>query len=116
MKTWTEACEWIFKNESRVRLEQQRISGEEFYVWRWIQDDSTGTYTVEPMKTAESGVRPSLAEEGVVSSSSREKNWYSGTTFDDDSGRSTGRNNRLNSAYGAPSLCIRLKNMFEAVR
>ena len=73
-------------------------------------------HTEEPFSTAELPAKPLVVEVGKVSSSSREKNWYSGTTFDDDTGRNTGRNNRLNSPHGSPSSCIRLKNMFETVK
>ncbi len=36
-KVWDKACKWIAEHESRVRVEMQRIAGEDFQVWRWIQ-------------------------------------------------------------------------------
>ncbi|XP_064632934.1 inner nuclear membrane protein Man1-like isoform X2 [Lineus longissimus] len=34
---WDEAVRFLEANESRVRVETQTISGEEFIVWRWLQ-------------------------------------------------------------------------------
>lgn len=34
---WEKACQWIAENDSRVRVEVQRIAGEDMMVWRWIQ-------------------------------------------------------------------------------
>ena len=36
-KVWDEAVRFLEANESRVRVETQTISGEEFVVWRWLQ-------------------------------------------------------------------------------
>jgi len=34
---WDKAVQYLNENESRVRTENQIISGEEFMVWRWLQ-------------------------------------------------------------------------------
>uniref|UniRef100_A0A915HK14 Man1/Src1 C-terminal domain-containing protein n=1 Tax=Romanomermis culicivorax TaxID=13658 RepID=A0A915HK14_ROMCU len=34
---WDKAVEYLNENESRIRTENQCISGEEFMVWRWLQ-------------------------------------------------------------------------------
>ena len=34
---WDRAVKFLSANESRVREETQKISGEEFAVWRWLQ-------------------------------------------------------------------------------
>lgn len=35
-KAWTRAVRFLSGNESRIRVESQRIAGEDFEVWRWI--------------------------------------------------------------------------------
>ena len=79
-------------------------------MWKWIQDQPPATE--EPDRPGSGGTSVSSPEP----QSSRKGYWYSGTTFDDDAGRSTGRNSRINSPYGSLSPCIRLKNMFETVK
>lgn len=116
VKTWDDSCKWIAKYESRVRVEQQRIAGEDFEVWRWIQEDPPQTEEPFHYVTFEEGGRGGTSPSSTNLASTRKKNWYNGTTFDDDAGRSTGRNSRINSPYGSPSQCIRLKNMFEAIK
>ncbi|XP_067683676.1 inner nuclear membrane protein Man1-like isoform X1 [Haliotis asinina] len=39
---WDKAVQFIEKNESRIRLEEQTIEGEEFRVWRWIHNSPNG--------------------------------------------------------------------------
>ncbi|EDV24770.1 uncharacterized protein TRIADDRAFT_25080 [Trichoplax adhaerens] len=39
-KLWNEAANYVSKNDSRVRLETQRIAGEDFEVWRWTCQSS----------------------------------------------------------------------------
>ena len=34
---WEKSCQWIATHESRVRVENRPIAGEDFQVWRWIQ-------------------------------------------------------------------------------
>lgn len=104
-------------------MEQQRIAGEDFDVWKWIQEDPPNTEeTIFLNKKEEVTIRGSSVQgHGTSPSASppsltRKKNWQKGTTFDDDIGRNTGRNSRINSPYGTPSPCIRLKNMFEAIK
>jgi len=36
-KVWDMAVHFISASESRVRVETQRVSGEDLTVWRWIQ-------------------------------------------------------------------------------
>ena len=45
---WDRAVDWIARHESRVRVEEGRIAGEDFTVWRWIQSDPPPTE--EPLK------------------------------------------------------------------
>lgn len=33
---WNRAVRFLSANESRIRVESQRIAGEDFEVWRWI--------------------------------------------------------------------------------
>ena len=35
-KAWNRAVRFLSANESRIRVESQRIAGEDFEVWRWI--------------------------------------------------------------------------------
>ena len=91
-------------------MERQRIAGEDFDVWKWIQEDPP--VTEEPLLTKEAMEVMS----STLSSTARKKNWYNGTTFDDETGKNTGRNSRINLPYGTPSPCIRLKNMFEPIK
>ncbi|XP_041349806.1 inner nuclear membrane protein Man1-like isoform X2 [Gigantopelta aegis] len=39
---WNKAVKFIEANESRIRLEEQTIQGEEFAVWRWIHTSPNG--------------------------------------------------------------------------
>lgn len=39
---WDKAVEYLNENESRIRTENQCISGEEFMVWRWLQAANAG--------------------------------------------------------------------------
>ena len=115
LSVWKKACNYIARQESRVRVEQQQIAGEEFEVWRWIPSEMP-INTEEPSSikgSSDSSPSLSSAQKGAWS---RDKNWYDGTTFDDDSGRNTGRNNLINLQNTAASQCIRLKNMFDYVR
>ena len=34
---WDKAVKFLSASESRIRVETQKISGEEFAVWRWLQ-------------------------------------------------------------------------------
>lgn len=36
---WDKAVKFLSANESRIRVETQKIHGEEFAVWRWLQVD-----------------------------------------------------------------------------
>lgn len=98
-----------------MHVKQQQIAGEDFAVWRWIPQELAIT-TEEPFKTRELAGKSSASDKGRSSSSSgRDKDWYDGTTFDNDSGGNTGHNNCINSLCDV-SQCIRLKNMFEYVK
>lgn len=35
-KIWQKAVQFLNSSDSRVRVETQRIAGEDFEVWRWI--------------------------------------------------------------------------------
>jgi hypothetical protein len=39
---WDQAVKFLSANESRVREETQRVHGEDFAVWRWIQTGVRG--------------------------------------------------------------------------
>ena len=39
---WNKAVKFLSANESRIRVETQKISGEEFEVWRWLPSCSNG--------------------------------------------------------------------------
>lgn len=36
-KPWERAVKFLSANESRIRVESQRINGADYTVWRWIQ-------------------------------------------------------------------------------
>jgi membrane protein Man1 len=40
---WDQAVSFLSANESRIRVESQKIAGEDFAVWRWIQPVMDGT-------------------------------------------------------------------------
>ena len=89
---WDKAVDWIAHHESRVRVEEGRIAGEDFTVWRWIQSDPPPTE--EPPKN------------------DRDRFWQ-GKAFED---YPPGMDSRMAPPAGQPSPCIRLKNMFDPVR
>ena len=39
---WNDAVDFLSANESRIRVETQKISGEEFEVWRWLPASVNG--------------------------------------------------------------------------
>lgn len=89
---WERAVDWIARHESRVRVEEGRIAGEDFTVWRWIQSDPPPTE--EPRKNE------------------RDSFWQ-GKVFEE---YPPGMDSRIAPPAGQPSPCIRLKNMFDSAR
>ena len=77
-----------------MRVEEGRIAGEDFTVWRWIQSD------------------PPPTEEPPRSRSGRDGFWQ-GKVFEE---YPPGMDSRIAPPAGQPSPCIRLKNMFDPVR
>ena len=41
-RLWDKAVNFLSANESRIRVETQKISGEEFEVWRWLPSCANG--------------------------------------------------------------------------
>ena len=35
-RAWRKAVDFLSSSDSRIRLENQRVAGEDFEVWRWI--------------------------------------------------------------------------------
>jgi membrane protein Man1 len=99
---WDEAVQWIACNESRVRVETRRIAGQDFQVWRWIQED--------PPPTEIPSSRQPLSPGGQQGRS--QGNWH-GSVFDHYPPEIT---TKVAPPTGTPSVCIRLKNMFEPIR
>lgn len=99
-RLWNEAVEWIASHESRVRVETRRIAGQDFDVWRWIQEDPPPTEI------------PSSRQPTGGQRSSQQGNWH-GSVFDHYPPEIT---TRVAPPTGTPSVCIRLKNMFEPTR
>lgn len=97
---WGKAVDWIACHESRVRVETRRIAGEDFEVWRWIQADPPPTEEPVSLPAASSA------------SGRSQGNWH-GSVFDHYPPEIT---TKVAPPAGTPSLCIRLKNMFEPVR
>ncbi len=103
---WKKACEWISKNESRVRVENRRIFGEDFLVWRWIQED--------PPKTEEpSSVPVETAAVSKTPDNGPGKEWSRWTAIDHYGPQ---HGDKVAPPIGTPSPYIRLKNMFDTVR
>ena len=94
-----------------MRVENRRIAGEDFLVWRWIQIHSPKTDNPS-LTTIRTGATP-LSNFNESHVSSRQGNWYRGTAFED---YPPGVDSKVAPPAGVPSPCIRLKNMFEAVR
>ena len=47
---WEKAVAWLAENESRIRVEQVRVAGEDVPVWRWIggeENDSSSDEQTE---------------------------------------------------------------------
>lgn len=100
---WNKAIYWIASHESRVRVETRRIAGEDFEVWRWIQEDPPPTdvpVSKPPPKPPQS------------SGDRSHGNWH-GSVFDHYPPEIT---TKVAPPTGTPSLCIRLKNMFEPIK
>ena len=104
-KIWEKACQWVAVHESRVRVENQRIAGEDFQVWRWIQVDPPQT---EIPWSGGGGDREETTDGG-----SKYKGDWRGTAFED---YPPGIDDKVAPPAGTPSPFIRLKNMFEATR
>ena len=90
-----------------MRVENRRIAGEDFLVWRWIQED--------PPKTEEPSLVASETGASLVVKNDRQKGkeWSPWTAIDH-YGPRVGE--RVAPAIGTPSPFIRLKNMFDTIR
>lgn len=98
-RVWQKACEWLAVHESRVRLENRRIAGEDFQVWRWIQEDPPSTE--EPSKAS------------APPTNSPRRNYWQGHAFED---YPPSVETKVAPPAGSPSPCVRLKNMFEPTK
>ena len=144
IKIWAKACQWLAEHESRVRIENQRIAGEEFEVWRWIQVDPPQTET--PWLTTAGGQRGGGGAGGVGGPGGPHARGGSASGSSSSSGTSgrqkestdvggakkprglgewrgtafedypPGIDVKVAPPAGSPSQFIRLKNMFEATR
>ena len=110
------------EHESRVRVENQRIAGEDFDVWRWIQVDPPQTeipWSTGGMGGGERGRQGDHegggqdATDGGVVKKPRGLGDWRGTAFED---YPPGVDVKVAPPAGSPSPFIRLKNMFEATR
>ncbi|XP_022082522.1 inner nuclear membrane protein Man1-like [Acanthaster planci] len=88
---WDRAVQFINTNESRVRVETQQISGEEFPVWRWMLP-SPVVSSFTPMTELE--LNPN-----------RVKVWQ-GTAFDN-------LDTAIKAPRYTPTPCLKIRNMFD---
>lgn len=88
-KAWTRAVRFLSANESRIRVESQRIAGEDFEVWRWIH-----IATPKPHS-------PKLS----LSGTKRGKYWQ-GQAFEN-------FQSAVNPPVISPTPCLKIRNMFD---
>ncbi|XP_071815639.1 inner nuclear membrane protein Man1-like [Apostichopus japonicus] len=92
-RIWKKAVQFINTHESRVRVETQRIEGEEFQVWRWVQA-SPSPHLTSFAPVMELEYNPN-----------RVKVWQ-GTAFDNPEAAVKMR------SY-SPTECLKIRNMFD---
>ncbi|KAL9972027.1 hypothetical protein ACROYT_G018266 [Oculina patagonica] len=88
-KAWNRAVRFLSANESRIRVESQRIAGEDFEVWRWIH-----IATPKPHN-------PKLS----LSASKHGKYWQ-GQAFEN-------FQSAVNPPVISPTPCLKIRNMFD---
>ncbi|XP_074620236.1 uncharacterized protein LOC141879033 isoform X1 [Acropora palmata] len=86
---WNRAVRFLSGNESRIRVESQRIAGEDFEVWRWIQ---VATPKANSPKSARLGNK-------------RGKYWQ-GQAFEN-------FQSAVNPPVISPTPCLKIRNMFD---
>ncbi|KAJ8047344.1 Inner nuclear membrane protein Man1 [Holothuria leucospilota] len=92
-RIWNKAVQFINTHESRVRVETQRIEGEEFQVWRWVQATLTPQHrNFAPVMELE--YNPN-----------RVKVWQ-GTAFDNPE-------EAVKMRSYSPTECLKIRNMFD---
>ncbi|KAF7988372.1 hypothetical protein HCN44_000945 [Aphidius gifuensis] len=88
---WEKALKFIDENESRIRREVQQVSGEEFYVWRWLPNLNTSN--------------TSLNAAGGNNNTKKTKVWQ-GQAFETMEGS-------VNSLAVSPTPCLKMRHMFD---
>ncbi|XP_068718898.1 inner nuclear membrane protein Man1-like [Montipora capricornis] len=86
---WNRAVRFLSGNESRIRVESQRIAGEDFEVWRWIQVATPKAHS------------PKLSRSG----NKRGKYWQ-GQAFEN-------FQSAVNPPVISPTPCLKIRNMFD---
>ncbi|CAB4002052.1 inner nuclear membrane Man1-like, partial [Paramuricea clavata] len=87
---WDDAVKFLSAQESRVRVESQRIAGEDFEVWRLLHHSTPGS----PSSPSGSNVK-----QGKV---------WQGTAFENFT-------TAVNPPLISPTPCLKIRNMFEPV-
>jgi len=88
-KAWNRAVRFLSANESRIRVESQRIAGEDFEVWRWIQ-----IVTPKPHN-------PKLSLSG-----NKHGKYWQGQAFEN-------FQSAVNPPVISPTPCLKIRNMFD---
>lgn len=88
-KAWNRAVRFLSANESRIRVESQRIAGEDFEVWRWIH-----IATPKPHS-------PKLSLSGT-----KHGKYWQGQAFEN-------FQSAVNPPVISPTPCLKIRNMFD---
>lgn len=88
-KAWNRAVRFLSANESRIRVESQRIAGEDFEVWRWIH-----IATPKPRN-------PKLSLAG-----NKHGKYWQGQAFEN-------FQSAVNPPVISPTPCLKIRNMFD---
>lgn len=92
---WDKALKFIDENESRIRREVQQVSGEEFYVWRWLPNLNTS-----------SSSNATLNKTGNNNNNNKKTKVWQGQAFETMEGS-------VNSLTVSPTPCLKMRHMFD---
>merc|ERR1719342_1460275 len=87
-KIWKKAVDFIANNDSRIRVENPRVSGQDHLVWRWVQVKS---------------LSPNNSISGTNGGGSTTRIWQ-GEAFD--------MKTFTNAPAISPASCLKIRNVF----
>jgi len=109
-RAWKMAVDWVAsENESRLRVETQRVKGQDHIVWRWIQVKSPvkqhNNSNNFSFKTPNGSFNQSATSKSDFIQSQTRRIWQ---------GEAFVTNNHFNAPNISPSSCLKIRNVFNA--